>query len=194
MHQHSSIHCHTPHQASIRTHPSAIHTYLYSLLSRTYFVVPCLSHHLGFLNAGKDGVLHRLVSVSTSVGSSDWTLHRSPSTFVFPSAFFLSPRFWFIYSRCDLVRPYPYQLSRLLHFLYNVYLFLDVRYALYSSAHSHSLPLPLPLLFQSFLPSIGIIEMVFVTSFRCENKDILVRRFFFGSLCYPGGIKWLCFS
>jgi hypothetical protein len=28
--------CHTPHQASIRTHPSSIHTYLYSLLSRTY--------------------------------------------------------------------------------------------------------------------------------------------------------------
>jgi hypothetical protein len=135
--------CHTPHQASIRTHPSAIHTYLYSLLSRAYLAVLCLSHHLGFFNAGKDDVLHRLVSVSTFVGSPGWTL-RSPSTLVFPSAFPFSLPFWFIYSRCDLVRPYSYQLSRLLHLLYNVYLFLDVRYALYSSTHSHPHPHPHP--------------------------------------------------
>ena len=71
--------CHTPHQASIRTHPSAIHTYLYSLPSRTYFAVPCLSHRLRLFNAENDGVLHRLVSIPTFVGSPGWTLHRSPS-------------------------------------------------------------------------------------------------------------------
>jgi len=49
-------------------------------------------------------------------------------------------------------------------------------------------PFPFPLLFRSFLPPIGIIEMVFSASFRCEKqKSILVRRFFLGSLCYSGG-------
>lgn len=121
--------CHTPHQASIRTHPPAI-TYLYSLLSRTYFPVSCFSH-LGLFNTGKGGVLHRLVSASTFLGSPGWTFHRSPLTPVF--LFFFE--IWFIYSRCSLVSSYSYQPFHLLHFLYNVYLFLDVRYALYSSAH-----------------------------------------------------------
>ena len=35
--------------------------------------------------------------------------------------------------------------------MYNVYLFLDVRYAPYSFAHSYSLPLPLP-------PLIGFVD------------------------------------
>jgi len=115
-----------------------------------------------------------------------------PSMFVLPPAFVFGSRFWFIYSRCGLVRPHSYQLSRLLHLLYNVYLFLDVRYALYSSTHSHSLPLPL--LLRLFLPSIGIIEMVFVASFRCEKqKHILMQRFFLGVPLLLGGSNGCAF-
>ena len=77
MHQHSSVHLSYP-TPSIdpHTHPSAIHTYLYSLLlSRTRFSALCLFHHFWSFHTGKDDALQ---PVSTFAGSPDWVFHCSP--------------------------------------------------------------------------------------------------------------------
>ena len=89
---------HTPHQASIRTHPSSS-THIYNHPFHVHISpIPCFFHHLNFSTSGEDDVLHRLISVSTIVGFPGWTFHRFPSKSVSLSFLLLSLQFWFIYS------------------------------------------------------------------------------------------------
>ena len=70
---------HTPHQASICTHPSSS-THIYNHSFHVHISpILCFSRHLEFFNVGKGDVLHRLISVSTFVGFPGWTFHRFPS-------------------------------------------------------------------------------------------------------------------
>jgi hypothetical protein len=75
--------CHTPHQASIHTHPSAIHTYLYHCL-RVHIFPPRLSNPQGFFDVGTGGVLHRLMHISFggSLRFPLWISRRPPSNVV----------------------------------------------------------------------------------------------------------------
>ena len=113
MHQHPSVHFSYP-TPSIDPHTSIIiHAHLQSLLSCTYFPIPCFSRHHNFSNVGEDDVLHRLISVLTFVGFPGWTLHRFPSKSV--SLFFLlTPHYWFIYFSAlgyDPARPRLFHIS-----------------------------------------------------------------------------------
>lgn len=83
-----------PHQASIRTSTSNPHI---SILTAFAYIFPrSLLLPPLVLQLGKDGVLDRLVSVSNFVGSPGWTLHCSPSAFVFQ--FFLPPILVYLFS------------------------------------------------------------------------------------------------
>ena len=79
MHQHSSVHFSYPTPSIDPRTSIIIHAHLHSLLSRTYFPIPCFFCHLKFFNVGEGDVLHRLISVSNFVGFPGWTLHRFPS-------------------------------------------------------------------------------------------------------------------
>lgn len=151
MHRHSSVHLSYP-TPSIDSHTSISNPHISILTTFTYIFRRSLPLPSSRVLQRGEGWCTPPVSIDPdSRRFSGLDTPSFPSMSVLPPAFVFGSRFWFIYSRCDLVRPHSYQLSRLLHLLYNVYLFLDVRYALYSSTHSHSLSLPL-LLFRSFPP------------------------------------------
>ena len=176
MHQHSSVHLPYPtpsinlHTFVINPHASTPTTFTYIFSS--FRASPIISNSL---------TRGRWCTLPVNIGpdfcrSSGPNMLSSPFKVFHPTPFPFSLRFWFIYpfvSRWGLVRSCPPQLFHLLHFLYNVYLFLDVRYAIFF----HPLPSPPQIpFFRSFPPSAGFIETGFVVSSYCENKHFLCKR------------------
>ena len=105
-------------------------------LSRTYFSSSVLLPSFQMLQRGRGWYTPPVNIGPDFCRSSGLDVSSLPSKFVFLPLFLFCLRFWFIYPsvpRWDLVRPCYVPGFHLLH-LYNVYLFLDVRYAAYSFA------------------------------------------------------------
>ena len=180
-----SIDPHTRHQS----------THILPTLPVHIFPALCFHHRPNFSNAGEGGILHRLTLALTFVGLPGWTYRRFPSRVALLSFLLSVPDFGLSIpvSRWDLVRPCCVPTFRLLHLLYNVYLFLDVRYAAYSSAPPPP-PLPQPILSRSFPPPIGLPKRVFWSPYY-ENESIFLCERFSPWIPSPlWGIGWLQFS
>jgi hypothetical protein len=176
MHQHSSVHPSYPHQASTRTHKPAIHTYLSSLLSRTY-LSSVLLQPPSFFCVGNDGAPHRPTPISLRICGS-LKLDISPTLLnAVLSIFLFVPHFWFL-------RPSPRSfVLRLLYILYNVYL-------LWTYDTTHILPplclCPCPSL------SIRFLDAAFVIPFSCGNRSVLLcERSFRGHLTSLWDLRYI---
>ena len=156
---------HTPHQASIRTHTPAIHTYLSSLLSRTYFL-PVLLQSPRFFCAGNDGVLHRLTHISLLLWVTQFGHSTNASKCCVPVHFPFCPSFWFL-------RFYPRRfVLQLLYILYNVYLLWT-----YDTPH---ILLPFPL-------SVRFLDKAFVVPFSGGIRSTFLREHSFWGCFAPLG-------
>lgn len=187
MHQHSSVHLPYPtpsinlHTFVINPHASTPTTFTYIFSS--FRASPIISNSL---------TRGRWCTLPVNIGpdfcrSSGPNMPSSPFKVFHPTPFPFSLRFWFIYpfvSRWGLVRSCPPQLFHLLHFLYNVYLFLDVRYAIFF----HPLPSPPQIPFFSI---VSPFRRLYRNGFRglqlLRKQAFLVRTLFIGSLGFFEG-------
>jgi len=129
---------------SINPHTSICnpHISILTATSRAHFSISYLSHHFRFFQQ------RRMMRFTRSrpmlvlrIGASSF-----PSNICLPVGFSFQPLILVYLFSLRPVRPYSYRACRLLHFLYNVYLFLDVRYALFFFAT----PSPFPSFFDRF--------------------------------------------